>query len=216
MPTRSLLREHLLIEQVLNCLETMLQRCARDGKLEAGPATEMLAFFRDFIERCYCVKEQAQLVTAMQALGISADQCLGCSMRRRCEEGETHVAAMERLIPLASDGNAAALNEFIEHGEAYLELLMEYMAKQEDCLFPMIAEALPEAQVAQRNNAPGAICDEGCELPAGNTHLELANRLADYFNVPRAVIPHAAGDHMGPGTSEMPRETSHGVILRNQ
>lgn len=206
MPTRSLLREHLLIGQVLNCLETMLQRCARQGKLEVEPATEMVAFFRDFIERCYCVKEQAQLVTAMQALGISSEQCLGCSMRRRCEEGETHVTAMERTIQPASNGNAAALNEFIEHAEAYLELLMEYMAKQEDCLFPMIAEALPEAQVAQWNNAPGAICGEGCEPRAGNTPLELANRLADHFNVPRAVIPHAAGNHMEPGNSGMRRE----------
>ena len=49
-PTNILVNEHRIIEQVLNCLERMVERCASEGKLEEAPARDAIGFFRAFAE----------------------------------------------------------------------------------------------------------------------------------------------------------------------
>ena len=44
MPTSILVSVHLLIEQVLNCLERMLERCASERRLEIAPARDAIDF----------------------------------------------------------------------------------------------------------------------------------------------------------------------------
>lgn len=49
-PTAILINEHRIIEQVLNYLERMVERCASEGRLEEAPAREAIGFFRVFAE----------------------------------------------------------------------------------------------------------------------------------------------------------------------
>jgi hypothetical protein len=79
------------------------------------------------------------------------------------------------------------VNEFTEHARAYIELLLGYIARQEDCLFPMIAQTLPEAEKARLEVALDTGCD-GEEAFACTIYIDLANRIADHFEVPRRMI----------------------------
>ena len=186
--TSILVSEHCLIEQVLNCLERMVGCCVSQRKLESAPARDAIVFFRGFTERCHCTKEETELLPTMRAMGISPERCLGCSMLQRREEGRLHVDAMAAAIEPASGGDCSALKRFTEHAQAYIELLLEYIAMQEDCLFPMIAQSLPRTEKARLEVALGTACDDGEEKCVCGTYVELANRLADHFNVPRRVI----------------------------
>lgn len=186
--TSILLNEHRLIEQVLNCLERMVERCVSQGRLESAPARDAIVFFRGFTERCHNVKVLTVLLPTMRAIGIVPERCLGCSMLQRREAARLHVNAMEVAIEPASSGDSAALKTFTEHAEAYIELLLEFIAKQEDCLFPMIAQALPEATKARLDVSLAPACGDGQEQCAPDTYIDLANRLADHFDVPRTVI----------------------------
>ena len=193
-PTGILVNEHCLIEQVLNCLERMVERCESQRRLESAPARDAIVFFRGFAERCHYSKEETQLLPTMRALGISPERCLGCSMLERREDGRLHVAAMEAAVEPASAGDATALKEFAEHARAYIGLLLEYIAKQEDCLFPMIAQGLPEADRARLREALDTVCGDGEEEWACDTYVDLANRLADHFDVPRAMTADSPGN----------------------
>ncbi len=192
--TNILVNEHRLIEQVLNCLERIVERCALQGRLESEPTRDALIFFRGFTERCHRAKEETVLRPTMQAMGVSLERCLGCSMLQRREEGRLHVDAMEAAIEPASGGDPTALKKFKEHAEAYIELLLEYIAKQEDCLFPMIVQDLPEGEKARLELALDTACNDGEEQRACNTYIDLANRLAEHFDVPRRVIADAPTD----------------------
>jgi len=185
--TSILVSEHHLIEQVLNCLEKMVDRCASQRRVEIAPARDAIVFFRGFTERCHCAKEETELLPRMRAMGVSPEQCLGCSMLERREEGRLHVDAMEAALEPASRGESRALKEFTKHAQAYIKLLLEYIAKQEDCLFPMIAQALPGTEKARLKAALNTPYDDSDEGNACDTYIELANRLADYLDVPRAV-----------------------------
>jgi hemerythrin-like domain-containing protein len=186
MPTNILVHEHCLIEQVLGCLERMIERSELERRLEAGPAQDVLTFFCEFTERCHCSKEETYLASVMRAMGASAEQCLGCSMRQRREEGRLHLAAMEKAIGPASAGEGRAMKEFSEHAHAYIELLVEYIAKQEDCLFPMITETLSEADKARlvmRMITNSGDSEDECPY---DTYLNVANKLADHYGMPYA------------------------------
>ena len=193
-PTSILVNEHRLIEQVLACLERMAERCDSQRRLESAPARDAIVFFRGFAERCHYSKEETQLLPTMRAMGISPERCLGCSMFERHEEGRLHVAAMETAVEPASAGDATALKEFTKHARAYIELLLEYIAKQEDCLFPMIAQTLPEADRARLSRSLDTARGDGEEEWACDTYIDLANRLADDFDVPRAVTADSPGN----------------------
>ena len=186
--TSILVSEHCLIEQVLHCLERMLDRCASRRRLEITPARDAIVFLRGFAERYHCAKEETELLPTMRAMGVSPERCLGCSMLQRREEGRLHVDAMETVLEPASRGDSTALKEFTEHAQAYIELLLEYIARQEDCLFPMIAQTLPEADKARLGTALRTAGCDGHDECAYSTYVDLANRLADHFNVPRAAI----------------------------
>jgi len=186
--TSILVSEHHLIEQVLNCLERMVERCASQRRLESAPARDAIVFFRGFTERCHCAKEETELLPTMRAMGVSPERCLGCSMLQRREEARLHMDAMEAAIEPASGGDSTALQEFTEHAQAYNELLLEYIARQEDFLFPMIARSLPATEKARLEVALDTASGDSEEKCAYDTYVDLANRLADQFDVPRRVI----------------------------
>ena len=59
--TNILVNEHRIIEQVLNCLERMVERCRTEDRLEERPARDAIAFFLEFAECSHLAKEEAIL-----------------------------------------------------------------------------------------------------------------------------------------------------------
>jgi hemerythrin-like domain-containing protein len=188
--TTILLNEHRIIEQVLNCLERMVERCELHRTLQSGTARDAMVFFRGFVERCHYSRVDARLLPAMRAEGIPPERCLGCSLRQRRDECGFHLDAMEAAIEPASTGHATARKQFTEHAQKYIELMLELIADQEDCAFPMIARAVRKADKAPRTTANH---EDEAEYVC-NTYVDVANRLADHFGVPRAVIADSAGN----------------------
>jgi hemerythrin-like domain-containing protein len=186
-PMDILMDEHRIIEQVLNVLDKIIERATTAGKLEEESAREAIDFFRTFADHCHHGKEEAQLFPVMETRGFSG----GCSpvavMLREHELGRLYVAGMAGAIEGASQGDADALQWFIQHGQSYIRLLREHIQKEDHCLFPAANRAL-DAQDQQRILA--AFEKVETEEMGEGTHekyLDLANRLADRFGVSRAV-----------------------------
>ena len=187
-PTDILMNEHRLIEQVLNCLEKILEQCTAEKKLDAKSAKQAIEFFRTFADRCHHGKEEAQLFPVMQANGFSG----GCSpvvvMLREHELGRLYIQGMDAAIEPAAAGDSESLKWFIQHGQSYLKLLREHIRKEDMCLFPAANHRLTEKDQEQLLAAFEKI--EAEEIGQG-THeacLCIANELADRFGVPRATI----------------------------
>jgi hemerythrin-like domain-containing protein len=192
----TLAHQHRVTEQVLNCLERMIERCESRRVLESQPARDMIAFFRGFVDGCHDRTVETLLIPSMRAIGMSPEQCLGCSVHQERDARAGRLDAMEAAIKRASAGHDDALKQFVRHARAYIELVMEYMAGQEDCLVLMRARARGDA-----NHEPPATSDkESDEDVARNTYVDLANRLADHFGVPPATIASdaAAGNGRDP------------------
>jgi hemerythrin-like domain-containing protein len=186
--TNILVNEHRVIEQVLNCLERMVERCRTEGRLEDGPARDAVAFFREFAECSHLAKEEAILFPLVA--GTKCPQ--GCRpaelMAREKTQGHAHLEALAGAIEGAAAGDKDAVRRFIEHGEAYIDLLLKYVANEEDWLFPHANRLLDDdskrrlAKQFQKTEP-----DKACG-PTPEQYVAFANRLADRFGVPRAVL----------------------------
>lgn len=186
-PTDILMDEHRVIEQVLNSLERMIDRATKSGRLEEEPAREAIEFFRMFADHCHHGKEEAKLFPLMQARGFSGACGPVAVMLREHELGRMYVGSMEAVIERASDGDADALQWFTEHGQSYIRLLREHIDKEDRCLFPSANGAFDEQDQQHLLAAFEKVEIEEMGEGTHEKYLDLANRLADHFGVPRAA-----------------------------
>ncbi len=185
-PTDILMSEHRVIEQVLDCLEKILDQCTSENKLDTASAKQAIEFFRGFADHCHHGKEEAKLFPVMEASGFSG----GCSpvavMLREHELGRLYIQGMDAAMEPAAAGDAEAMKWFIQHGQSYLKLLREHIRKEDICLFPAADHRLTERDQEQLLAEFERV--EAEEIGHG-THeacLKIANELADRFGVPRA------------------------------
>jgi len=185
--TDILMDEHRVIEQVLNCLEKLADRCAAGQALDGASAREALEFLRHFADRCHHGKEEGHLFPLLEARGLARLGGPTGVMVHEHEEGRELIAGMARAI------EANAPREFVRHARDYVRLLREHIRKEDQCLFPMAAALLsgPDAEaLAQRFESV-----EKAEMGEG-THehyLRLADALAGRLGVPRAQVSSSCG-----------------------
>ncbi len=185
-PTEILSQEHRVIEQVLNCLEKMLDQSGVEGRLEKAPARDAVAFFRNFADRCHHGKEETHLFPAMEAKGFSADCGPTGVMRREHELARLRVREMDAAIDAASAGDRAAQQRFAENARAYVDLLREHIQKEDHCLYAMANQAFSEADQQKLMAAFEKVEAEEMGQGTHETYLKIADDLADRFGVPKA------------------------------
>ena len=185
--TDILMDEHRIIEQVLNCLEKLAERCEAGEKLDNTSALDALAFFRNFADRCHHGKEESHLFPLLEARGFTRQGGPTGVMLHEHEEGRSLLAAMARAVERSDP------REFACHARAYLGLLREHIRKEDQCLFPMAAGILNVSEadaLAQRFEQV-----ENTEMGEGTheQYLQLAHDLADRLDVDRAKVTPACG-----------------------
>lgn len=190
-PTEILSSEHRVIEQVLVCLERLIEESGAAGRLDAQVATDVLEFIREFADRCHHGKEEDQLFPAMEARGFSPQRGPTAVMRSEHDTGRAHVRAMRDAVPAAATGDASALGLFAEHGRAFVALLSQHIAKEDQILFPMAdraIDAVGQAELLERFQHV-----EAHHMGTGTheKYLQLARRLCERYGVAN-VVPHMA------------------------
>jgi hemerythrin-like domain-containing protein len=185
--TDILMDEHRVIEQVLNCLEKLADRCEAGEELDGPSAREALAFFRNFADRCHHGKEEGHLFPLLEARGLPRERGPTGVMLHEHEEGRQLIAALGQAVERDAPG------EFARHARAYVRLLREHIRKEDHCLFPMAAGILSdgEAEALRRSfeNLESAEMGEGTH----EYYLQRANDLADRLGVQRAQVTATCG-----------------------
>jgi len=189
-PTEIMMEGHRLIEQVLNCLEKIVQQATADRKLEKRSALEVIDFCRSFADGCHHAKEEAHLFPVMQANGFSG----GCSpvavMQREHELGRLYIQGMAATSEAASTGDPEALKWFVQHGQSYVKLLREHIQKEDTCLFPTANHRLAESDQQQLLAAFAKVEAEENRKGTHDKYHALANELADRLGVSRVETDH--------------------------
>jgi hemerythrin-like domain-containing protein len=192
-PTDILSEEHRVIDQVLDCLERMVQQGETEGKLEAQSARDAVEFFRSFADRCHHAKEESHLFPAMEQKGFSREGGPTGVMMYEHELGRAHVRVMDQAIEAAAAGEVTALAEFSRHARDYITLLRQHIEKEDHCLYTMANQAFTEEDQRRLLAAFERVEHEELESGTHEKYLRIANALADRFGVPLAAATGGAG-----------------------
>jgi len=193
-PTRILNNEHRVIEQVLDCLEVMARRCRQDGRLDGASAREAIDFFRNYADRCHHGKEEQQLFPMMEARGFPAESGPVAVMRIEHEDGRALIRQMEGAIEEAAAGAEPACAAFVRAALGYLGLLRDHIRKEDHCLFPMAEQALSTQDTQQLGELFARADAAEFGLDERQRLLDLADRLAERFDVARGRVESVYGE----------------------
>jgi hemerythrin-like domain-containing protein len=188
-PTKVLMDEHRLIEQVLSCLERMAGRCESDGELDPELARDAVWFLRTYADRCHHGKEEAELFPLMETRGLSPDAGPTAVMRAEHVEGRKLVGSIRDAIDGAAGGDEQARRTFVRSSLEFVGLLRAHIQKEDHCLFPAADQMLTD----QDRDALGQRFDQVDLSEIGRDVIQqcrqTANALADRLGVPRATEP---------------------------
>jgi hemerythrin-like domain-containing protein len=187
--TDMLIAEHRVIEQVLHCLDRLIDQAEKTGRLaDEHAAREIMDFLRVFADRCHHGKEERHLFPILETRGFAGACGPLAVMLREHELGRVYVAGMEAATDGAANGEPDALHWFVQHGQSYIRLLTEHIQKEERCLFPSANRAITEQDLQRLFAAFEHVEAEEMGEGTHQKYLEMANRLADQFDVPRLSL----------------------------
>ena len=137
-PTGVLREEHEVILRALTVLERVGRDLAQDKPVPPETIASLANFFRTFADRCHHAKEEAHLFPALVEHGVPNEGGPIGVMLQEHEEGRALVRTFAQGDPATT---VAAIRRFVI-------LLREHIAKENDVLFPMSEQVLPQTEQA--------------------------------------------------------------------
>lgn len=138
--------EHRRIASLLDLLECLCDDGRRTGRIEAGPAAELLALFVHFADGLHQEREETCLFTRLFARvhTVAQRQALG----RLCGEHEHERRALRVLVESllgAIYGRSGDLARFLDESTAFVRLHRRHLAEETRELLPLAEEVLTSA-----------------------------------------------------------------------
>ncbi len=138
-----LMHEHDAILFTLKVLGRMTA-LIREGKtVEAADPLALVAFLKEFADKCHHGKEEGILFPALEKAGIRREGGPVGVMLQEHEEGRAFIREMSAGL------EAKDLPRFAEAADGYAELLSGHIEKENTILFPMGEQALSPAVLSQ-------------------------------------------------------------------
>ncbi|MEK7388562.1 MAG: hemerythrin domain-containing protein [Elusimicrobiota bacterium] len=141
---QELMDDHIVILRMLAVLRGMCLRLADKGTVDCADLEAALDFIKTFADYTHHGKEEDLLFPAMEAAGFSRNAGPLAVMLMEHAQGRDHVAALSRGAAALKSGAAAAAQEILRAASGYEQLLGAHIHKEDNILYPMAMNALPE------------------------------------------------------------------------
>jgi hemerythrin-like domain-containing protein len=160
-PLEILKREHRMVSQVAQAARRDVDRAGETGDADAVELDDLIEFFRYFMNSCHAPKEEDLLFTMLHRRGLAWDVSPLCDLVREHEAMRVMLdSASDRLVRFRA-GDAGALPPLLHELTAYLDLLEQHVADEEEIVFPLAQERLTDHDFAELAGAFSALaCDE--------------------------------------------------------
>lgn len=140
-----LMREHRLIERVLDALEVAAGHLDRSHTVPPAFFLEAADFIAGFADGCHHRKEEGVLFGAMVESGVPSGGGVIDLFLDEHEQGRALTRALRDAARRLQAGDAAARTQVVSNVRRYVALLRDHIAKEDEMLFPMADEMLSPA-----------------------------------------------------------------------
>lgn len=180
-PTETLMKEHRLIEQVLDCLEDAAGRLDDGENLSPDFFLEAADFVAGFADRCHHAKEEDILFVAMTAMDMPEDSGPVAVMLHEHDEGRRFTAGFQSAAEQLKTGDAAACADIVRNVFDYVNLLREHIIKEDNVLFPMADQIIPAEAMQKVSEEFERVVTEDQKNGVPVKYRALAEKLSDYL-----------------------------------
>jgi len=191
-PVEILMQEHRVIEIALSCLEAMVEKARVDKRLEREPAEQIVDLIRNFADRCHHGKEENRLFPALVAKGMPSEGGPIGVMLMEHDMGRELVTQMAKSIDGVAGGSAAALQEFSEAADGYVQLLRAHIQKEDRILFPMADRFLDDGDQKKLLAEFARVESDHMGSGTHERYLKIVETLAAKYGVSATAIAQAA------------------------
>jgi hemerythrin-like domain-containing protein len=159
-PTDDLRQEHDVFLKALALLESLGERLGRGQPADRSALAWLVGFFSDYVDRCHHGKEEQHLFPALERRGIPRQ---GGPVGVMLAEHEQGRALLRRM----KENEAGVIAEAIR---LYARLLRSHIDKENNILFTLAEQVVPEAEQGAIAQAFDAV-ERATVGPEGRDHL---------------------------------------------
>jgi len=180
MKATDLLRDdHQLIERMLAALAMATVQLEQGDSVRPGFFLGVVEFFEGFVHGLHYRREEGVLFAAMERAGAPRTAGpIGVAIR---EHGASRVATrtMRSAAERWQGGDESTRHDLADEARRYVSLLKQHIAREDQLLFPMAEDMIPESDHFQ--------------LLDGLMQLETGDRGKDFFGALVAALEGEAG-----------------------
>ena len=125
----------------------------------------------------------------MEAKGFPRETGPTGVMLHEHELGRQNIKGMSDAVSTAEQGDASAIDQFVQNAQNYYGMLKEHINKEDHCLFSMADDEFSEEDQKQLSTMFDKVEHEEMGEGTHQKFLEIANNLAKQYEVPIAEIP---------------------------
>ncbi|MCB0832266.1 MAG: hemerythrin domain-containing protein [Bacteroidetes bacterium] len=137
-----LVEEHRIILQVLEALESMVNKALEDDVLDTETAVLTIEFLRTFADHCHHSKEEETLFQVLKRRHLATDVIDLLEEQHR--EGRTYVHGMESALRQINQGKPGAIGDFADMAGNLISMLRRHIQQEDDGVFPMSQSSMEE------------------------------------------------------------------------
>jgi hemerythrin-like domain-containing protein len=146
--TDILMQEHELILSVLDALEKGANRLRTGESVQAQFFLDAADFIRNFADGCHHMKEEGVLFKTMVDRGFPEQHGPIAVMLAEHEQGRDFTHEMAQAAQKLAGGDASAADAVARAALGYVALLRQHIQKENQILFPMAGNFIPESEQA--------------------------------------------------------------------
>lgn len=146
--TDILMREHRIIESVLNVLDHIALTIGRGDAVDAALIRDAVVFVRDYADKWHHAKEEDVLFRAMGNHGFPTQAGPVAVMLAEHDMGRDLMARIVEALPGFEGGDAAAGAKIADAAASFSALLSQHIQKEDNILYRMAQQVLGEEDAA--------------------------------------------------------------------
>jgi hemerythrin-like domain-containing protein len=178
-PTETLKHEHEVVLLVLTGAERENVAIRESGRANIANVEKMVDFFRMFVDRCHHTKEERYLFPALCRRGLVITKAPISVLLTEHEAGRQCVKGLTGALSGMKEARPQSAAALADGLLAYVTLLREHIAKEDNCLFPMAEQMLTAEDQGELSKAFDNV--ESTEMGEGvhEKYHTLAHELAN-------------------------------------
>jgi hemerythrin-like domain-containing protein len=142
--TEDLVKEHNGIKLMLDILDSISKKMKAGSSVDPEHLFRIVDFLRTFVDKCHHAKEEKVLFPAMKEARIQQSIGSISLILKEHKTGRKYVDGLSKTVDKYAFGNKRLSGGIAQLAQYYISLLRTHIEKEDNVVYPMADELLPE------------------------------------------------------------------------